>query len=235
MRRTLVAVFAATCIAGGTLVSPAAASYAYKHWHSDTPTDWQGTRVTVDNPAGSEKNVNPREFFDTSAFAGDGTGNHLIQQGVTDEYEAGEGSCDLGIINSQLYYYVEIESGGGNYSCYSESTAATAEQHVQRVQKDSSGAWRSYFDGTYQSHQTTWTSCNGNACDLIAFAEFNQNADDPYAYWHAKFAGSGQTAWQQYNGTLWSTINNASNYITPNTLWSGPSGPFPQGIWSFIY
>lgn len=235
-RRTL-AMLVCALLAGGAAASWASASTteADVEWLSSGPTDWLGTRVSVGNPDSGQRSVSLGDYLETSALAGaSGFGDHYIQQGVRYEYEDSEGSgnspCDLGSSSKVMYYFVEINDGGTK-SCYAESLAATAESHLQEVMQGASGNWRPYLDGVWQGHETAWSGCGGNACWLAAFAESDKSK---VGSWYAKYAGSGNTRWQQYNGTLWSTISNYTNSVT-DEYWTGPSGPFPDGIWSFEY
>lgn len=234
MRSKAVAVVASALVVAGIAVGSAdATNQAYRYWYSSTNTDWMGTRVAVDNPAGSERSISSGDFLLTSVWAtnGNGDGNErAVQQGVTYEYKDPENSCDKGASAPAMYYFVELDDYGV-YTCYYESNAATTESHSQKVLEDSSGNWGGYLDGTYQGHSLSWSACGGNACGLYAFAEEDTSKA---GLWHAKYAGSGNTPWQFYNGTIWGTINSGPAPVVGN-YWSGPTGPFPGGIWSFVY
>jgi hypothetical protein len=200
------------------------------HWSTSGP-GWKGTRVTVDNPDSSQASVSSGDFFLTSAFANSGSGgSSLIQIGVTLEYKDPEGSCNLGMNSPQLYYFIEIEQVG-NYTCYGPTAATYSTSHLQSVVRGSDGVWRSYRDGVATGITNTWTGCGGDACKIAAFAEENQYKA---GHWAAKFAGSGNTTWQFWNGSVWNQINTGYTW-QPATYWGPESGPFPGGIWSFTY
>ncbi|HVN62429.1 MAG TPA: hypothetical protein VMT59_14310 [Gaiellaceae bacterium] len=186
----------------------------------------------MDNPDSSQASVSSGDFFVTSAYADGGlaNGGNLIQQGVTYEYKAAEGpSCNLGSSSPALYYFTE-KRVNGTYSCYSNGSATFSTSHLQTVDRGSDGTWYAYRDGSPTGITTTWSACGGDACTLAAFAE---EASFASGAWAAKYAGSGNTAWQWWNGAAWNTINSATTQ--PGTYWSAPSGPFPGGIWSFTY
>lgn len=215
------------------LLAPSAAlatNQAAHYWNTTSDQNWKGTRVTVDNPSGSEMNVVSGDFAHSTAYADAAPVNSLIQQGVHwrnhDPYPGG-GTCTENV----LAYFVEIIHAGAA-SCYTEGTASTSVNHIMEVLRGSAGNWRPYMDNQWQAGvQTSWDPCGGDACTLAAFGE--EGTGSANTFWHAKFAGpSGQTKWQFWNGTLWNTINNCSTVLDPG--WAG-SGPFPGGIWSFIY
>lgn len=241
MSKVLLTTIVALALAG-SLVGTALAgrTRAYRAWETDpaTGSDWLGTRVTVDNPAAAERSESVLTTFLTSAIATNGLqdpNGSLIQQGVTYEYDAQESPNCGPHSTPTMYYFVETELTG-NYSCYLEMLAPTTDSHVQKVQFDLSGSgnWRAYMDGTYQQHQTSWYACGGNACFIAAYGEANTTAPYQAGLWHAKFAGSGGTAWQFWNSTVWNTITNGIT-LKVDSPWTGPSGPFPDGIWSFTY
>lgn len=208
--------------------SAQATNQAAKYW-STTSSGWKGSRVTVDNPDSSQATVSSGDWILTSAYADDGVSN-LIQQGVTYEFKDPENpSCNLGSSSPTLYYFTEKEVNGA-YSCYSNGSATFSTSHLQTVDRGSDGVWRAYRDGSATGISTTWSNCGGDACTLAAFAEEDTSKSGA---WAAKYAGSGNTEWEWWNGSSWSVINSASNQA--GTYWSGPSGPFPGGIWSFTY
>lgn len=200
------------------------------HWSTSGP-GWKGTRVTVDNPDSSQASVASGDFFLTSAFANSGSGgSSLIQIGVTLEYKDPElPSCDLGKYSPALYYFIEIEQTG-NYHCYGPTAATYSTSNLQSVVRGSDGLWHSYRNGVATAYTNSWTGCSGDACKIAAFAEENQYTT---GHWAAKFAGSGNTPWQFWNGSAWNTINTPT--WQPGTYWGPESGPFPGGIWSFTY
>jgi hypothetical protein len=214
------------------IAANASASQMNRYWAASSDQGWKGSRVTVDNPDSSQASVSSGDFLLTSAYADDGAGGtNLIQVGVVYEWNAPEGpSCNLGSSGAKLYYFVEIQVNGP-YSCYNQGFATFSTSHKQTVDRGSDGYWYSYIDGAYTGIRTHWGTCGGDACSLAAFAE---NDTGKSGYWAAKYAGSGNTPWQFWNGAAWNTINNAS-VTPPNNGWTGPFGPFPTGIWSFTY
>lgn len=212
------------------LTAAASANYTDYHWSTSGP-GWKGTRVTVDNPDSSQASVSSGDFFLTSALANSGSGgSSLIQIGVTLEYKDPQPpTCNLGMNSPALYYFIEIEQTG-NYSCYGPTAATYSTSHLQSVVRGSDGIWRSYRDGNPAGITNTWTGCSGDACKIAAFAEENKFTT---GRWAAKYAGSGNTPWQFWNGSTWNTINTPT--WQPGTYWSPPNGPFPGGIWSFTY
>ncbi len=226
-------------VAAAALLLPSSA-YAYScggtcqavhYWHTaNAPSNYDGTRVTIGNGLGSEQNVASGDFAHSTAYADAFyNANSLIQQGVHwrnhDPY-GGSGNCT----SNSLEYFVEIIHAGAA-ECLTEGAANFGYQHVQEVLLGSSGNWRPYMDGYWQAGaETSWSPCGGDACTIATFGEEGNGSVS--TTWHSKFAGSGNTEWQFWNGTLWSTINTCSTTLTPG--WKG-SGPFPGGIWSFIY
>lgn len=135
---------------------------------------------------------------------------------------------------SEALLFVEYQHGATNYQCYSETVANFSETHRQSVQyQNSNGLWYSFLDGAFESITTEWTPCGGLACAIDAYGE---NFSGKSGLWYAKFAGSGNTPWQLYNGS-WYTIDSTYpvNYFGGTNWSSSPSGPFPTGIWSFTY
>lgn len=221
-------------LAAIALVAPSAAhanQQAANFWHTTSDQGWMGSKVTVNNPAGSEMHVSSTDFASATAYADASPVDSLIQQGIiffnNDPY-GGSGTC-TGFEN-QLMYFVEI-SHAGAHSCFTEGAATSTDSHVQQVLRGSAGNWRPYMDGQWKAGvQTSWDPCGGDACTVAAFAEENRAFLD--TSWHAKFAGSGNTPWKFWNGTVWNTINHCSTGM--DAYWA-ESGPFPDGIWSFIY
>jgi hypothetical protein len=232
-KRVLIA--AVALLIAGTFVSAASANkFAYMFWGpAGSPTNWVGVRSSIGNPDSSQRSVSAGDFLSTSVVAANGlfgTNGRAVEQGVNYEYQAGEGpSCNKGSSAPAMYNYVEIDDHD-NYSCYYESDAASATSHVQKAEKDS-GYWGGYLDGNYQGHHISWTACNGNACYLQALGE---DLSDKSGLWYAKFSGSGNTPWQFNNGTLWSTINDAGEYLD-NPPWSKNETNFPNGLWWYLY
>jgi hypothetical protein len=203
-------------------------------WESTTGDQgWLGSRVSVGTTDSSQRAVSSGDGFLTSAYADSGAGgSSLIQTGVLYEWNAGiEGpSCNLGSSGAALYYFVETEHLGV-YHCYNKGYAASATTHKESVYFGSDGLWHSARDGADENVTTSWTGCNGHACTLIAFGE---NITGKAGKWQTKFAGSGNTPWQFMNSCCWFTINNAG-FTSPPANWSGPTGPFPGGIWAYTY
>src|SRR2546423_2309210 len=202
------------------------------NWATTGP-GWKGTRVTVDNPDSSQVSISSAgDFFITSAYADSGAGgSSLIQIGVTGEYHDAEApTCNLGMNVPALYYFIEIEQTG-NYSCYGPTAATYSTSHLQSVVRGGDGVWRSYRDSVATGITNIWTGCSGDACRISAHAEENKLTT---GRWAAKYAGSGNIAWQFWNGSVWNTITMGYNR-DPGLYWSLPSGPFPGGIWSFTY
>lgn len=227
---------AVSLVAAGVVVGSASANtFAYMYWGpAGSPTDWVGVRASIGNPDSSQRTVSSGDFLSTSVVAANGqfgSSGRAVEQGVNYEYQAGEGpSCNKGSSSPAMYNYVELDDHG-SYSCYYESDAASATSHVQKAEEDSSGYWGGYLDGTYQGHHISWTDCSGNACYLQALGE---EAADKSGLWYAKFSGSGNTPWQFNNGTLWSTISNAGEYLD-NPPWSKNETNFPTGLWWYEY
>lgn len=237
MRKGLIAV--AAVAAALTLVGVASAStdQEYLYWSSTTNTDWMGVRSSISNPAGSQRAIGSPDFFISSVYAtnGDtGTNARALQQGVL--YINGErldpnGNCTEGVSSPAMFYFEETDDHG-SYTCYYEGGASTTDTHVQQVKK-TSGNWFAYMDGNKITNYSSfnWTDCGGNACGLYAFGEEGSFA---CGLWQAKFSGSGNTDWQQYNGTLWSTIHNYSG--PPISYgWTPNLNSFPDGLWTFTY
>jgi hypothetical protein len=220
----------AAAVAGTVATGASANPQAFRDWSASSDQGWKGSRVTVDNPDSSQATVNSGNFFDAAAEADD-RGLNLIQQGVTYEYNAAEGpSCNLGSSGPKLYYFTEIIVSG-LAACYQNGTATFSTSHLQTVVRGSNGNWAAYRDGNPTGVTTNWApSCGGNACFLSAFAEAHVLGAGK---WAAKFAGSGNTVWQFWNGAMWNPINNA-DLNAPSPPWT-PSGPFPGGIWSLNY
>lgn len=222
----------AVAIAATAAAAASAGPQAFRYWQTSTDQGWKGSRVTVDNPDSSQVAITSGNLFNASAEADDrGFNINLIQQGVTYEYNRPEGpSCNLGSGSPKLYYFTEIIVSGLT-ACYQNGTATFSTSHLQTVVRGANGNWASYRDGNPTGITTNWApSCGGNACFLSAFAESFSLAA---GRWAAKFAGSGNTTWQFWNGVAWNQINNAS-LSAPNPPWT-PSGPFPGGIWSLNY
>lgn len=239
MRKALVAVVA--LVASLSVVGSAAAQPPYQaflgwsHNVNNPPfPDWMGGQVTVDNPAGSQRQISSGDYMLTSVMVGNGHGDgdgRGLQQGVVYEYKAPENSCDKGSSSPAMYYFEELDDYG-NYTCYFGGAAATTEAHLQTVKENSSGNWFAYMDGVKQLNPSiSWSACGGNACDISAFAEEEWGKN---GLWNAKFSGSGRTPLQFYNGTRWSTINNPNSQVVEYP-WSGPNGSFPDGLWYFLY
>jgi hypothetical protein len=214
----------------------ALAGQAYRYWESSTPTNWKGSRVTVDNPTASQMSIqSPNDFDLTSAYADDGGFGccNLIQIGVTYEWQDPEpqGTCNLGSPSAALYYFVEIEQNG-SYTCYNLGYASGGAQNLMSTQRGSDNLWHAYKNGVGAGVSNSWTPCNGNSCRIAAFAE---NANNMTGYYYAKYAGTNQTPWQYYNGSSWSTITSTPNPPLHDLGWDAPTGPFPGGIWSFYH
>jgi hypothetical protein len=205
-----------------------ASSQAYRAWFTSTDKGWQGTRATVNNPAGSQENVVSGDFAHTTVYAGNnltGSNASIIQHGVHWRNQDPEDYCN----ENTLAYFTEVEHTGV-YTCYTDGTAQTTDSHLDTV-KLSVGIWKSYTDGIWDNISTSWTACGGDACTLAAFGEEGDFAAG--TFWYAKFAGT--TPWEFYNGTLWNTINTCdSSCLSTPPPWR-TSGPFPGGIWSLIY
>ena len=224
----------ATATAAGVLAAlffastaAAATVQAYRTWQT-TSNGWKGSRVTISNPSSGESSIAPPDFLLASAYADSGQTSG-IQSGVTYEWGAPQASsCDLGSSGPALYYFVEVIQVG-NYTCFQKGSAAFTAANLHSVVRGADGIWRAYRNGNYQSVQNSWTGCAGDACTISAFAEENRGAPGLF---HAKFAGSGNTPWQFWNGSSWNTINSATLWL--GTCWKA-SGPFPGGIWSLIY
>ena len=227
------AIALAVCLIIGSIAIPAASAtdQALRYVDYSSSAHVQGSRATVDNPASNEWDVYQYDWFITSAYVDDGlNGNNLMQVGVEQEWQAGEGpSCNLGSPATSLYFFTEIEVNGA-YSCWNVGTTTYSTSHLQSVKKVSGGYWWSFIDSAWTGVVNSWSSCGGYACTVAAFAEESRTG---LGIWHAKFAGSGNTPWQLYNGTAWDTILSAST--SSGSYWSGPTGPFPGGIWSFVY
>jgi hypothetical protein len=223
----------AVALAGLVVSAAAANTHADRYLNT---TYAEGSRATIDNPSSGEMSVSNGDMHLTSAMANDGTGSHLIQQGVEYEYNAPESpDCNQGVGGPVLYYFVEIQLDTTTYKCYGELYAAGGDSHRHAVRfSPTDGLWHAYFDGADQSITTGWTPCNLRACGISAFSE---NSNNKPGAWHGKFAGSGNTAWGMvsYNGTLWTDITSSLTFVSPNSGWTGPFGPFPAGIWSFIF
>ncbi len=222
------------CFATLLGASTALGSQAYRYWSDTVDRGWKGSRVNIGNPDTSQASVSSGDWFLTSAYADDGpSGSNLIQVGVTYEYKAPEAfSCDLGSSTAKLYYFVEVENSG-TYTCYGQGLATFATTHLQSVKRSSTnGVWYSFIDSGDTGITNYWSGCGGNACSISALGENNGNKAGA---WSAKFAGSGNTPWQFWNGSVWNTINTANVHIDSSSPWAGPFGPFPAGIWSFTY
>ena len=134
MRRRLGILIVATA-AAITLMTPAAANatnQAGRFWQTTSSPAWGlGTRVSVGNPTGSERTISSGDFFDTAAYADDGaSGDDLLQQGVTYEYNDPENSCNLGDSGSPALYYFTEKQSAGTYTCYSGGTATGGEAQL---------------------------------------------------------------------------------------------------------
>jgi hypothetical protein len=223
---------AAVMIALVLAAAAGAGDYTDLHWATSGP-GWKGTRVTVDNPDSSQVSISSAgDWFITSAYADSGAGgSSLIQIGVTLEYhDPQQPTCDLGMNTPALYHFIETEQQG-LYRCYGPTAATYSTSHLRSVVRGSDGVWHSYRDGVATSITNSWTGCSGDACRISAHAEEHKFTD---GRWAAKYAGSGNTAWQFWNGSVWNTIT--MGYTRdPGLYWSLPSGPFPGGIWSFTY
>jgi hypothetical protein len=233
-KRILVAALLA--LVCGAFVAPeafAVNNQAYKYLFTTVDEGWKGSRVTVDNPSGSQMFIQqPVDFDLTSAYAGDNGHGNLIQIGVEYEWQSQEGpSCNLGMSSATLYYFVEtLLNTVGN--CYNLGTASGGAQNKMSVQRGSDNLWHAYQNGVGSGVSTTWTDCGGNGCQIEAFAE---NGNYNPGYYYAKFAGSGQTPWQLYVGGVWSTITNPQGEYRSQFGWNAATGPFPGGIWYFYY
>lgn len=234
MSRRVIAVLGAI-ILSFVVASPAAASISYMYWATSPPTDRVGERVSADTPTSSQRQITDGDFFDTTIWAannlsdGDGRG---LQQGIKYVWGNTENpACTTeGVSSPAMYNFVEFYDYG-TYECYYESDATTATPYLEELLKNSSGYWQEYLNGSYQGHQILWSTCGGNACLLQAFAEELANASGA---WQSKFSGSGNTPWQFYNGSLWSTI---STYPSPvvGSYWTLNLSNFPTGLWWFTY
>ncbi len=224
----LVILVACTVVCASALPSSASAAWwAWRSVDSGCCSPLRGSRATIWSPLSSEAVISFKDFFVSSAFAE--AADNLIQAGITYEYDAPQNpSCDLGSGAPSLYYFIEVEHDGANY-CYNRGYAAFSDNHMHSVLRGSDGYWRAYRDGAYQEVRTMWSPCSGNACKIKAFAE---NRLGYNGSWQAKFAGSGYTPWQRHNGSDWVTVQASNWYRDPQ--WT-ESGPFPSGIWKFIY
>jgi hypothetical protein len=156
----------------------------------------------------------------------------LIQQGVELEYADPEGpSCNLGASAPALYYFTEVIHSN-NATCYASTAAAYSAANLQTVDRGSSGLWTAYRNGQSTGITTSWTACGGNACLIAAYGEDHNLRTGK---WSAKFAGSGNTEWQWWNGTSWGALTSGYHDYVDAPEWSGLHGPFPTGIWSFDY
>ena len=200
----------------------------FLYWRTTSDQGWQGTRVSIGNPAGSQMNVVSGDFAHSTAEADDQSGE-LIQQGVHWRNHSpypGGGTCT----SNSLEYFVEILHGSAA-DCYTEGAANTTDTNLQEVLRGSGGNWRAYMNGDWKDGvETSWTPCGGDACQISSFGEEREGNSN--TEWAAKFAGSQSYPWKFWNGTVWSQINNCSHYY--DTGWGG-SGPFPGGIWTLWY
>lgn len=245
MRKALIAV--ATIIFAGTVAGTASANrQAFIFWQKSSDNGITGVRSSIGNPDSSQRDVVSGDVSLSSVWATNGasdTNARGIQQGVLDvngyTIDPGHGTCQSHTSSNPMYYFVETDDHG-TYSCYYEAQALSAESHVQKVQEGSSGNWWGYRDGTQQTETSiSWTDCGGNACGLFPFGEEVANHGSP-SYWQAKFSGSGNTPWSQYNGTVWGTIHTYDGTVL-DTGWTTnlPAGGFPGGdpnnLWWFTY
>lgn len=196
---------------------------------------YYGVRSNIGNPSSGESNISSGDFFVTSVFAltGESSASQALQQGVTYEWNVPQNSCNLGSQGNgaKMYYFTETYAGG-TYTCYNGGIANSATSHKQSLTYNStSQKWSAYRDGIYTGQQMYFYDCSSLACSIRAFGE---NYAAKSGLWKAKFAGSGNTPWQYFNGSVWVTIYSYSTH-PGGSDWSGLSGPFPTGIWSFTY
>lgn len=213
-KRILVAaLFAVVC---GAFVPPeafAVNNQAYKYLFTTVDQGWKGSRVTVDNPSGSQMSIQqPIDFDLTSAYAGDNGHGNLIQIGVQYEWQSPEGpSCNLGSSSATLYYFVEtLVNTVGN--CYNLGTASGGAQNKMSVQRGSDNLWHAYQNGVGSGVSTTWTDCGGNG--FAGIAEAHGTLVTPEGQQQPIGGGFGHVAPNQvFNdvpGSIGTTIANAA-------------------------
>jgi hypothetical protein len=205
-------------------------SQAYRYVTSSCCT-LLGVRSTILTPNSQEAIILPGDWELSSAQANDGGASpqYLLQAGAVFEYAAPQDqSCNLGSSTPTLYYFVEKEVGG-IYLCYQQGALAWSHTDLYSDVRGSDGIWRAYINSVYKGISVTWSNCGGNACIVSALGEKRTTNS---GYWPAKFAGSGNTQWQRWTGSTWSTIQQYQQHTDANWTWSGP---FPTGVWSATY
>jgi hypothetical protein len=205
-------------------------SQAYRYVTSSCCT-LLGVRSTILTPNSQEAIILPGDWELSSAQANEGGASpqYLLQAGAVFEYAAPQDqTCSLGSSTPTLYYFVEKEVGG-IYLCYQQGALAWSHTDLYSDVRGSDGIWRAYINSVYKGISVTWSNCGGNACIVSALGEKRTTSS---GYWPAKFAGSGNTPWQRWTGSTWSTIQQYQQHTDANWTWSGP---FPTGIWSATY
>ncbi len=198
----------------------------------------QGVRSTIWTPNSSEPSIGLGDAMFSSVQTTDNVLNGNMMQ-IGPLYQDAMGTsfdCQFGNNGLTLKIVTEVQHNGA-YSCFDNGSASWSTGYLSSVVEGTDHYWRSYLNGAFTNIRTQWSStCGNDACQVRAMGEEVSNV---YGYWPAKFAGSGSTQWQLWNGSNWSTIGTTDMYVAylpdqPSSHFS-LTGTYPTGIWSFIY